>query len=175
MEIHCVKSKRKTPSFHIRTATTKNNGSVVKGECKICSTSKNCFTKSKAGGKLDIHSFIGKLPKLEAGWTPTNYKYMGPFNPLDKQLEYNPETGEITKWIVPPFIKVDEISAHHDVCYLRGVNKNECDKKIVSELDKIPYGELPKMGMFARKVINTKQRLGLGLLKKKVQKIGMNI
>ena len=99
---------------------------------------------------------------------------MGPFNPLDKQLEYNPETGEITKWIVPPFNKVDEISAHHDVCYSRGVDKNECDKKMVSELDKIPYGELPKMGMFARKVINTKQKLGLGVFKKKVQKIGMN-
>ena len=63
----------------------KNNRSVVKGDCKICGTSKNCFTKSKAGGKLDIHSFIGKLPKPKAGWTPTNYKYMGPFNPLDKQ------------------------------------------------------------------------------------------
>ena len=47
--------------------------------------------------------------------------------------------------------KVDEISAHHDVCYSRGVDKNECDRKMVSELDKIPYGELPKMGMFARK------------------------
>ena len=44
---------------------------------------------------------------------------------------------------------------------------------MVSELDKIPYGELPKMGMLARKVINTKQKLGLGVLKK-VQKIGMN-
>ena len=91
---------------------------------------------------------------------------MGPFNPLDKQLEFDPETGEITKWIAPPFNKVDEISAHHDVCYSRGVDKNECDRKMVSELDKIPYGEPPKMGMFARKVINTKQKLGLGLLKK---------
>ena len=90
---------------------------------------KNCFTKSKAGGKLDIHSFIGKLPKPKAGWPPTTYKYMGQFNPLDEQLKCNPETGEITKWIVPPFNKVDEISAHHDVCYSRGVDKNECDKK----------------------------------------------
>ena len=48
----------------------------------------------------------------------------------------------------------------------RGVDKNECDRIMVAELDKIPYGKLPKMGMFARKVINTKQKLGLGLLKK---------
>ena len=174
MEVYCVKCKRKTPSVNIRHTTTKNNRSVVKGECKICVTSKNCFTKSRAGGKPDIHSFIGKLPKPKAGWTPTNYKYMGPFNPLDKQLEYDPETGEITKWIVPSFNKVDEISAHHDVSYSRGIDKNECDRKMFSELDKIPYGELPKMGMFAIKVINIKQKLGLSLLKEKVQKIGMN-
>ena len=103
IEIYYVKCIRRTPSLTLRTATTKNNRSLVKGECKICGTSKNCFTNSKAGGKLDIYSLIGKLPKPKAGWTPTNYKYMGPFNPLDKQLEYNPETGEITKWIVPPF------------------------------------------------------------------------
>ena len=170
MEIYCVKCKRKTPSLNIRAATTENNKSVIKGECEICCTTKNCFTKSKADGKLDIHSLIGKLPKPKAGWTPTNYEYMGPLNPLDKQLEFDPETGEITKWIVPPFYKVDKFYAHHDVCYSRGVDKNECDRKVVSELDKIPYGELPKMGMFARKVINTKQKLGLGLLNKNVEK-----
>ena len=170
MEIYCVKCKRKTPSLNIRHTTTKNNKSIVKGNCGLCGTQKNCFTKSKAGGKLDIHSLIGKLPKPKAGWTPTNYRYMGPFNPLDKQLEYDPETGEITRWMVPPYNKVDEISAHHDVCYSRGVDKNECDRKMVSELDKIPYGSLPKMGMLARNVINTKQKLGLGVLKK-VQKL----
>ena len=145
MEIYCVKCKRKTPSLNIAHTTTKNNKSIVKGSCQICGTQKNCFTKSKAGGKFDIHSLIGKLPKPKAGWTPTNYKYMGPFNPLDIQIEYDPETGEITRWIVPPFNKVDEISAHHDVCYSRGVDKNECDRKMVSELDKIPYGNLPKI------------------------------
>ena len=59
--------------------------------------------------------------------------------------------------LVPPFSKVDEISAHHDVSYSRGVDKNECDRKLVAELDKIPYGELPKMGMFARKVLRKKK------------------
>ena len=144
MEIYCVKCKRKTPSLNIRHTTTNNNRPVIKGEFEICGTTKNCFTKSKAGGKLDIHSWIDKLPKPKAGWTPTNYEYMGPFNPLDKQLEFNPEAGEATKWIVPPFNKVDEFSAHHDVCYSRGVDKNECDRKMVAEMDKIPLGELPK-------------------------------
>ena len=65
--------------------------------------------------------------------------------------------------LVPPFNKVDEISAHHDVSYSRGVDKNECDRKLVAELDEIPYDELPKMGMFARKVIWSKQNVGRDL------------
>ena len=84
---------------------------------------------------------------------------MAPFNPLDRQFEFDPETGEITKWIVPPFNKVDEIAAHHDVRFSRGVDKNEFDRKMVAELGKITYGELPKMGMFARQVINTKPKI----------------
>ena len=60
MEIYCVKCKRKTPCLNIRHTTTKNDRFVVKVECEICGTTKNCFTKSKAGGKLDIHSLIGK-------------------------------------------------------------------------------------------------------------------
>ena len=37
-------------------------------------------------------------------------------NPLDQQLEYNKDTGEITKWHVKPYNKIDEIAAYHDVC-----------------------------------------------------------
>ena len=115
--------------------------------------------------------FYRQITKTKAGWTPTNYKYMGPSNPLDKQLESDPETGEITKWIVPPFNKVDEISSHHDVCYSGDVDKNEYYRKMVSELNKITYCELPKVGMFARQIINTKQKLGLAVLKKKFKKL----
>ena len=42
---------------------------------------------------------------------------MGPMNHLDKQLEYNKDTGEITKWHVQTYKKVDDISAQHDVDY----------------------------------------------------------
>ena len=46
------------------------------------------------GKGIDVHKWIGKLPKPKAGWTPGSYKYMGPYNPLDKQLSYDPETGK---------------------------------------------------------------------------------
>ena len=41
------------------------------------------------------HKWIGKLPRPKAGFTPGKYKYMGAYNPLEKQLEYDPETGEV--------------------------------------------------------------------------------
>jgi len=38
------------------------------------------------GGAIDIHKAIGKQLKPKAGFTPGKCKYMGPYNPLDKQL-----------------------------------------------------------------------------------------
>ena len=119
--------------------------------------------KELDGSGIDIHKAIGWLPKPKGGWTPGKYKYMGPYNPLDKQLEYDRNTGEVTKWYVQPYNKVDEIAAHHDICYDMGKNKGECDKKMVKSLDEIPYGEMSKWGQTARFLINTKEKLGLGL------------
>ena len=131
----------------------------------------NTFAKEMGWGKgLDIHKWIGKLPKPKAGWTPSDYKYMGPFNPLDKQLEYNPKTGDVLRWYVMPKNKVDEIAAYHDICYDMGKNKGECDKDMVKSLDTIPYGEMPKWGSIARFLINTKQKMGLGVNSKNVKR-----
>jgi len=41
------------------------------------------------GAGFDIHKAIGKLTKPKGGWAPGDYKYMGPYNPLDKQLKYD--------------------------------------------------------------------------------------
>ena len=117
------------------------------------------------GSGIDIHKWIGKLPKPKAGWTPGKYKYMGPYNPLDKQLSYDPNTGEVTEWRVKPYNKVDEIAAYHDICYDMGKNKGDCDREMVQSLDQIPYGEMPKWGSTARFLINTKKKLGLGIQK----------
>ena len=38
--------------------------------------SKNLVTEMFSGGSLDVHKWIGKLPKPKAGWTPGKYKYM---------------------------------------------------------------------------------------------------
>ena len=47
--------------------------------------------KDLNGGAIDIHKFIGKIPKPKGGWTPSDYKYLGPYNPLEKKngMEWN--------------------------------------------------------------------------------------
>ena len=122
------------------------------------------------GKGIDVHKWIEKLPRPKAGFTPGKYKYMGAYNPLDKQLEYDPETGEVLKWKVIPYNKVDEISAYHDICYDMGRNKGECDREMIKSLDQIPYGEMPKWGSTARFLINTKQKLGLGVNSKNLNR-----
>ena len=96
-----------------------------------------------SGGKVDIHKMIGYLPKPKGGFTPLDYKYMGPYNPLDQQLEYNKTTGEITKYNVRPKNHLDKIAANHDVCYDMGKNKGDCDKQMVKSIDQIPWKDKP--------------------------------
>ena len=128
----------------------------------------NSFVKEMGWGKgIDIHKWIGKLPRPKAGWTPGNYKYMGAYNPLDKQLEYDPQTGEVLRWHVMPYNKVDEVSAYHDICYDMGKDEGECDREMIKSLDQIPYGERSKWRSTARFLITTKQKLGLGVNSKK--------
>ena len=51
--------------------------------------------KDLDGGALDIHKAIGKSLKPKAGWTLPGHKYTGPYNDLENQVKYNPETGGI--------------------------------------------------------------------------------
>ena len=195
MKSYCVKQKKFTNSLSgsEKTIRSKNGKLMIKSICAECGAKKSRFIKKPAGssdpvrgppfredqrslapnqrfgGSFDIHKLIGKLPRPKSGFTPGNYKYMGPYNPLDKQLKYDSNTGKVQEWYVKPFNKVDEIAAHHDICYQMGKSKNECDQKMVNDLDNIPYGEMPKWGQTARFLINAKKKLGLGVKQKNVK------
>ena len=54
------------------------------------------------GSGFDIHSAIGKFPKPKKGWTLPGHNFTGPYNPLEKQVKFNPETGEILEIYQPP-------------------------------------------------------------------------
>ena len=94
------------------------------------------------GSGIDIHKLIGKLSRSKKGFTLPGYNYAGPYNPLDKQLKFDPNTGEILEIYQQPSIKTDKVAMAHHVQYsLCGDNKkckNEADRKMVKALDSIP-------------------------------------
>ena len=58
------------------------------------------WTRPPQKGKgVDIHKAIGKLPKPRSGFTLPGHKYTGPYNPLDQQLRFDPQTGEILEFL----------------------------------------------------------------------------
>ena len=125
-----------------------------------------------AGGAIDIHKQIGKLPKPKGGWTLPGHKYTGPYNDLENQLRYNPETGEILEIYDQPTGATDAVSMQHDVdnsvCGNKPKSeqvkcKNEADRKMIKSLDEIPWKKRQWGHAMARTMINTKQKLGLGL------------
>ena len=161
---YCVKCRKMTDSNNEKIITLSNGRKTLFSKCNICGVNKYKFLKNdKIGDSVDIHKLIGKLPyKPKSGFTPGKYKYMGPYNDLKNQLEYNSD-GEITKYHVIPYNKVDEISAKHDVCCSIGNNKHECDRKMVNELDNLKYSDMTKWGQLARFLIDKTEKLGMAL------------
>ena len=69
------------------------------------------------GAGFDIHEAIGKFPKPKKGWTLPGHNFTGPYNPLEKQVKYDPETGEILEIYQPPTGATDAIAMQRDVDY----------------------------------------------------------
>lgn len=118
------------------------------------------------GTGVDIHKAIGKLPKPKGGFTLPGHNYTGPYNPLEEQISYDPKTGKILKIYQQPTGKTDAIAMQHDVDYsVCGDDKkckNKADRKMVKDLDAVPYNERQWGHFLARNAINVKQKLGLG-------------
>ena len=123
--------------------------------------------KDLDGGALDIHKSIGKKLRPAGGWTWPGHKYTGPYNDLENQVRYNPETGEILEVYDQPTGPTDAVAMQHDIDYsVCGDSrkcKNKADRKMVKSLDAIPHSERQWGHWLARNLINTKQELGLGL------------
>ena len=68
---------------------------------------------------------------------------MGPYNPLDDQIDYDKRLGTIHKIHVKPKNLLDRTAMLHDVCYAIGKNKNVCDREMVKDIDNIPKNKRP--------------------------------
>ena len=67
---------------------------MLKVKCASCSITKTRFLpEGNKGAGIDIHKAIGKMPKPKKGWTLPGHNYTGLYNPLEKQLTYDPNTG----------------------------------------------------------------------------------
>ena len=134
----------------------------------------NSFVKEMGwGAGVDIHKAILKVAPSK-GFTLPGHKYTGPGNPLESQLKYDPQTGEILEIYDQPTGRTDAVSMQHDVDYSVCGNKptneqvkckNEADRKMIKSLDAIPWKQRQWGHAMARTMINTKQKLGLGLQK----------
>ena len=119
----------------------------------------------QTGKGVDIHKAIGALPKPKSGWTLPGHKYTGPYNDLQKELKYDPKTGEILEIYDQATGATDAIAMQHDVDYSVCGDDKKCkhqaDKKMVQALDAVPWNK--------RKL---ERKLGLGAKgKKKTPKI----
>ena len=133
-------------------------------------TQQTPFTNDHVVPGFDLHKAIGKLPKPKKGWTLPGHNYTGPYNPLDKQLSYDPQTGKILKIYQQPTGTTDAVSMQHDVDYAVCAGKknekgckHEADKKMVKALDAIPKNKRQWGHAAARNAIASKQKVGLGV------------
>ena len=106
---------------------------------------------------IDIHTLLEKDPITKKMLQPKfGYKYLSPYNPLDKQMLYDKRTGDILKYHDEPKNILDKIASKHHTGYSVGKYKNECDRIMVNEIDNIPYKQRP-WGTFAiKQIINAK-------------------
>ena len=159
-----------------------NSASRSKGPVDL---GKNMLESYFSGTGLDIHKAIGKLPKPNKGFTLPGHNYTGPYNPLEQQLKYDPNTGQILEIYQQPTGKTDAVSMQHDVDYSVCGNKpkndqvkckNDADRKMVKALDAIPWKERQWGHAIARNAIAAKSKLGLGVSKngksRRVKKTG---
>ena len=131
------------------------------------------YVNALKGGNVDIHKAILKVAPKK-GFVLPGHNYTGAGNPLENQVKWDPNTGQILEIYHQPTGKTGAIAMQHDVDYSICGNKpkndqikckNKADKKMVESLDAIPYNERQWGHFLARNAINTKQKLGLGIPK----------
>ena len=115
---------------------------------------------------IDIHALLEKNPITKAMLKPKfEYRFLGPYNgPLEDQMLYDKNTGDIYKYYDKPKNVLDKIASRHDICYeLKPKNKGLCDRIMVDEINNIPFKERPWGTYVIKQIINSKQKLGLGI------------
>ena len=165
--IYCVKCKRKTNTNNITNNVDRRGRPRVAGNCSVCNTTKYQYIKKyliNAKG-IDVHSLIGKLPRPKKGFVLPGYRYCGPYNPLDEQID---EQGNV---IDPPKNELDKICMVHDIEYDKAQSKGDkhkADRRMLDSLGKTRVKGVRENieKKILQGAIAAKYKLGLGLKKK---------
>ena len=132
---------------------------------------------SPTGGAIDIHKAILKVAPKK-GFVMPGHRYTGPGNPLEQQLRYDPNTGQILEIYQQPTGRTDAVSMQHDVDYSVCDNKpksdqvkckNDADRKMIKALDAIPWKDRQWGHAVARNAIAAKSKLSMGVKPKNVK------
>ena len=128
----------------------------------------NILDKSgQTGGKFDlVNALNNKLPHPKKGWVLPGYRYLGPANPLEEQLDENdkPRPG------FEPVNGLDTVALHHDICTRDAEalkDKHKCDQIMLDELKELKpktFGEKVAKKL-SYGVIAAKKKLGWGISK----------
>ena len=175
-ETYCVKQKKKTRSVpnSIKIVTTKNGRLMEKSLCLECGAKKSSFVAAQKGKGIDIHKAILKVAPKK-GFVLPGHKYTGPGNPLEKQVKWDLNTGEILQIYQHPTGRTDAVSMQHDVDYSVCGNdlkcKHKADKKMVKSLDAIPKKDRQWGHALARNMIKAKHKTGMGVKQKKPKNV----
>ena len=168
MKSYCLKCKKVTDTNGMTMESDKRGRQMMKGKCSLCESRKIKYVNNSEGGNVDVHKVISKLPTLKSGWVLPGYRYLGPMNPLEEQLDENdkPKPGH------EPKNELGDIARRYDICYRDNNNKqgkSKCDKMMLNDLrDMKPKNFREKADRAAiRAVIGTKYKLGLGVEKQK--------
>lgn len=119
---------------------------------------------SKSKG-FDLHAKTLPLLKKvfgKRGAVPKPYHYLGPGNPLEKQVVLR--EGKIKKILQQPYNALDRVAMKHDVCYANNKKtKNRCDYEMLNNMKSLKQqGKIPtKMGALAAAIIGGKLAIGV--------------
>ena len=87
----------------------------------------------QTGSGLDFHSLFGKLPRPKKGFVLPGYRFCGPFNPLNEQVDKDGNALEGHE----PYNQVDDICRINDQAYKKLIIERRNTKLMISCLNSL--------------------------------------
>jgi hypothetical protein len=175
MLIYCLKCKKKTETLNLNHIISKNNKSVITGNCSICGTKKYRFERKQ--GKGIVNSLLNKIPIPELHLSlPIDVKSEniedGSFNNTGKYSYCGPGT-KLNKRLIEGYKGVNDLDKaclQHDLAYDKNKdtkNRNIADNELAREANRLANdtNQPDYVRKDARRVaalMSTKSWLGMG-------------